>query len=392
MRRGLRERRIPFLLHVDLPVPPRGEVCRGSTGVCDPQETCTGASATCPADALEPGSTVCRGAAGVCDVAENCTGSSVDCPPDDVADASVVCRPNGGVCDVPENCDGVGVDCPPDAKTTIECRAAAGFCDIAESCDGVNNNCPADAKSTALCRPDAGPCDVADNCDGIGNDCPPDGFEPNGTVCDNGDLCDVADTCQTGVCVSAGPDTDADTICDSADNCPTDANTGQEDLDSDDVGDVCDPSDGLLNPIKIQMRVRSATSPSDSSSIKATGDFATLTMTDVFNASAPITLTLGDGKPVPSTRTHTWQPADCKSTPRSVRCVSSDRLERVQFKTSPKAPGVWKFKAQFKKPNLTGPVQGPTTAHLIYGPLTDRTGSIPDCKSTSTVLTCKDTQ
>ena len=131
---------------------------------------------------------------------------------------------------------------------------------------------------------------------------------------------------------------------------------------------------------------------SDSSSIKATGDFATLTMTDVFNASAPITLTLGDGKPVPTTRTHTWQPAECKTTARVVRCVSPDRLMKVQFKTSPRAPGVWKFKAQFKKQNLAGPVVGPATAHLIYGPGTDRTGSIPDCKSTSTVLTCKDTQ
>jgi hypothetical protein len=75
-----------------------------------------------------------------------------------------------------------------------------------------------------------------------------------------------------------------------------------------------------------------------------------------------------------------------------VRCSSADRLHRSLFKTSPKAPGVWKFKAKFRKQNLTGPVIGPTTAHLIYGPLTDRTGSIPDCKSTSTVLTCNDSQ
>src|SRR5262249_25686171 len=47
-----------------------GTVCRLSTAACDAAETCTGASATCPADALSPSGTVCRSAAGACDVAE----------------------------------------------------------------------------------------------------------------------------------------------------------------------------------------------------------------------------------------------------------------------------------------------------------------------------------
>ena len=51
-------------------------VCRGSAGVCDVAENCTGSSAACPADAFASSATVCRGSAGVCDVAENCTGSS----------------------------------------------------------------------------------------------------------------------------------------------------------------------------------------------------------------------------------------------------------------------------------------------------------------------------
>src|SRR5207244_9790660 len=52
-----------------------GTVCRtGSGDACDPTETCSGSSGTCPADVVQPSSFPCRGAAGECDLAENCTG------------------------------------------------------------------------------------------------------------------------------------------------------------------------------------------------------------------------------------------------------------------------------------------------------------------------------
>src|SRR6185295_1814252 len=38
-------------------------VCRASTGVCDPQETCTGGSAACPGDTLSSSTTPCRASA-----------------------------------------------------------------------------------------------------------------------------------------------------------------------------------------------------------------------------------------------------------------------------------------------------------------------------------------
>jgi cysteine-rich repeat protein len=69
----------------------------------------------------------------------------------------------------------------------------------------VNNDCPADAKSTAECRADSGDCDVAEDCDGVNSDCPPDGFEPNGTSCNDADVCTIDDECQDGIC-SGNPD------------------------------------------------------------------------------------------------------------------------------------------------------------------------------------------
>ncbi len=187
-----------------------GSVCRAASGLCDVAETCSGSSAACPADALATVGTVCRSASGGCDVAESCTGSSNACPADGFAAAGVVCRATAGSCDLSETCTGASAACPADAKSTALCRAAAGGCDSAESCDGVGNDCPADSKSTALCRPAADVCDAAESCDGVGNDCPPDAKStaqcraPAGT-CDAAESCDgVNDACPADALAAAG--------------------------------------------------------------------------------------------------------------------------------------------------------------------------------------------
>jgi hypothetical protein len=38
---------------------PSNFICRPSAGICDVQETCTGTSAPCPADAVQPTTTFC---------------------------------------------------------------------------------------------------------------------------------------------------------------------------------------------------------------------------------------------------------------------------------------------------------------------------------------------
>src|SRR5262249_33854810 len=119
-------------------------VCRPSAGICDTEETCTGSSGTCPADAKS--TAICRPSLGVCDVDEVCDGVSNDCPADVLASPSTVCRPSAGVCDVDENCTGSNVDCPADVfvPSSTVCRASAGVCDVAENCTGSSPPCPAD--------------------------------------------------------------------------------------------------------------------------------------------------------------------------------------------------------------------------------------------------------
>lgn len=106
---------------------PGTAVCRAAAGICDVAETCTGSSATCPADVLEPTSTVCRAAAGICDVAEACTGTSAACPTDQLQPTGTVCRAASGECDLAELCAGTAA-CPADLYKPNGAPCSVGLC------------------------------------------------------------------------------------------------------------------------------------------------------------------------------------------------------------------------------------------------------------------------
>jgi hypothetical protein len=182
-----------------------GTTCRPLAGSCDIAETCTGTSATCPADMFQPINFVCRAAVGGCDVDELCSGVDAICPPDALRPAGFECRDEAGVCDVAEVCDGSDPDCPADVLTPAGtvCRTTAGDCDTAETCTGSSPGCPADALTPAgtVCRAAASPCDAAETCTGSNVLCPADVFQPNGTPCTDASPCTDDDACFQGVCV-----------------------------------------------------------------------------------------------------------------------------------------------------------------------------------------------
>ncbi len=200
-----------------------GSECRPSAGPCDPAESCNGSSSACPANAFAASSVVCRASAGSCDVVESCTGSAAACPADVVEPSTTVCRSSAGVCDLAETCTGATPSCPPDAleQPTVVCRASGGVCDPKEDCDGVSPACPADAKSTNECRAGTGVCDPSESCNGADADCPADVMEPNTTVCRAAaDQCDAAETCTgvSGTCPIDGSAPDG-TVCNDANAC-----------------------------------------------------------------------------------------------------------------------------------------------------------------------------
>jgi hypothetical protein len=202
-----------------------GAVCRPALGLCDLTETCTGASADCPPDALEPAGTGCRPAAGDCDLAESCDGATPACPADALVAAGTECRPAAGECDVAESCDGAAVACPANARQPAgtSCTDDGNVCtddacDGAGTCAHAHNTAPCDdglfcngvdVCAAGSCTHPGDPCpgadgdaDCAETCDeGLDACVAPD---PDGAGCDDGLFCTVSDACQAGVC-EGGP-------------------------------------------------------------------------------------------------------------------------------------------------------------------------------------------
>ncbi len=247
-----------------------GTECRAGAGdpnssgfVCDPAETCGGASRTCPSDVSHAGE-ICRtGVGDVCDPHETCPeGTGSVCAPDIVETEGTVCSGDSGdSCDPAEVCDGIaGHGCPADViqPAGTVCRAGSGdLCDPAEACTGVAGEpCPTNAVSLGgtVCRELADvTCDIAERCTGIvGQSCPPDVGWPAATVCRVAvDVCDLTETCGGATTCPADeqkPDADTDTVCDEIDNCALIANLNQADGDSDGVGTVCDNCPDTCNP------------------------------------------------------------------------------------------------------------------------------------------------
>src|SRR5207302_1411005 len=172
-----------------------GTVCRATVNECDLAETCTGSSTTCPANAVKAAGsactddgnpcttdtcngsvgsplcthpaghagTVCRATVNECDLAETCTGASTTCPADAVKAAGTACTDDGNACTTAV-CNGTvgSVACtPPAGNAGTVCRAAvSGGCDLAETCTGTSTTCPADAvmRAGTACTADTNTC------------------------------------------------------------------------------------------------------------------------------------------------------------------------------------------------------------------------------------------
>src|SRR5437667_6191312 len=116
---------------------------------CDLGTALNGAAGSCCKNncMFESSTKTCRAAAGECDLPETCTGSSATCPADGPRKASgTACTDDGNACTL-DQCNGTSVDCQhPAGNAGAVCRAAAGECDVAESCTGTSTTCPTDVK------------------------------------------------------------------------------------------------------------------------------------------------------------------------------------------------------------------------------------------------------
>src|SRR5207247_1832052 len=107
-------------------------------------------------------------AAGECDLADTCTGTSATCPADVKKTLGTACTADTNPCTL-DQCDGTSNACQhPAGNAGATCRAVAGPCDVAETCTGTSTTCPANGflSASTACRAAANECDVEETCPG----------------------------------------------------------------------------------------------------------------------------------------------------------------------------------------------------------------------------------
>jgi len=196
---------------------------------------------------------------------------------------------------------------------------------------------------------------------------------PDGTVC--GGACDM---CLTGTCVAFG-DADGDAVCDYEDNCSDAANSGQEDLDGDGEGDVCDVGDAWL--VVAKAKVKQASTGRANGSIGVDGRFLA---TGGFDVTGGVTVRVLDGADTDESYSFT----SCVTTTNGkARCRSEDHKQDIQFKPG-LASGLLFFKLRRKNLSNGQPPVAPLFVAITAGtPVTgiDFAGSIdvPNCKGSA---------
>ena len=219
-------------------------VCRASAGDCDLAETCTGSSATCPADIKS--TAVCRASAGQCDVLESCDGVNDACPANSFqpvgtsCDDSIWCN-TGETCSADSCQGGSAMDCSDGITCSIDsCNEANDVCD--HDITGCECNDSSDCDDSNQCTDDT--CTAQLTCVATNDDT---------NACNDGEWCTIGDSCASGVCASGSRDC-SDTLSCTTDSCNETADVClniEIDIDRDAYslcGNDCDDLNSAINP------------------------------------------------------------------------------------------------------------------------------------------------
>ena len=146
-------------------------VCRTSAGACDPAETCTGSSATCPADVISPNGTACGSPSDSdCDNPDTCNGVSVACQSNSEASGTACGDPSDTECTNPDTCNGSGTCLANNASAGSSCGDPSDTeCTNPDTCNGSGTCQANNASAGASCgSPLDTECTNPDSCNGSG--------------------------------------------------------------------------------------------------------------------------------------------------------------------------------------------------------------------------------
>src|SRR6266700_8236085 len=111
-------------------------VCRAAGGECDVAENCPGtAGGACPADAKKTSGTACTSDGKPCTL-DQCDGTNVTCQHPAGNAGATCRAGSGDLCDPDEVCTGTSASCPTDVfeSSSYVCRAASGEGDVEGDC------------------------------------------------------------------------------------------------------------------------------------------------------------------------------------------------------------------------------------------------------------------
>jgi hypothetical protein len=165
----------------------------GTDGECTDPDTCDPAG-TCLSNDAVPGTACGDSSDDACDHADACDSGA--CVPNYEA-AGAPCGDQGVVCHMDDSCDGSGacVDQGLAASGSACGDSTDDACTDPDTCDATGACSPNHASAASPCGDQRVACHLDDMCDGLGS-CTDNGFDPDGTSCDDGEgHCNAIGTC-----------------------------------------------------------------------------------------------------------------------------------------------------------------------------------------------------
>jgi len=257
------------------------------------------------------------------------------------------------------------------------CAGAGGDTDGDGVCDPVDN-CPVDPNTS---QDDGDGDSIGDVCD----TCP---FDPDDDV-DGDSICGDVDVCP----LDPDNDIDGDGVCGEVDNCPGVANPGQEDVDSDGSGDVCDYTDIAGLSIR-KVIVKSGAPRVSQDRWQAVGELdATSTPTfgtEVDTQGVVVMLLAQGGSGLVEVDQFTFPDSDCELRRGNILCKHLPTRSLLKMK---KRSATQFFRLVLRVKGQTFPVPGAGDTPLVISVRAlgdvDRSDEVGDCSSFRRGVRCK---
>lgn len=176
-------------------------------------------------------------------------------------------------------------------------------------------------------------------------------------------------------------DSDSDGVDDAADNCPDAANDDQADLDTDDLGNVCDPVDSALT-------VKLATLKSKATGMRSLtkGRLSIAAPGDSIDLSQGLQVEVDDGGA--TSIVHDFAAADCANVASRTVCTSADKSAQLVLVRHAKDPATLSWVMKLRSTPAPAALAFPMTVRISQAAAVDRVGEASLCVASSTSLAC----